>query len=227
MGHDQGDTAKIQGALVSEILPVVSEAALGATVNYLIAVSLALFVGPVELAAYRVAMSAFGLPSFVINFARTSLMRHISPQRLTPTAWPRTFVGMCGLLGSVVVIAYVVVVLLPVSWGVAVFGGIWTSVLLIALPTALNRLAASLSVTPMILLRVQGVTWPVVRVRIAISLGLLVLAPLTARSFGADGVLLVEAVGHATAWLALAVMSRRQVRSLTPGERATDPAPPA
>lgn len=79
----------------------------------------------------------------------------------------------------------------------------------------------------MILLRGQGVTWPVVGVRIAISLGLLVLAPLTARSFGADGVLLVEAVGHATAWLALAVMSRRQVRSLTPGERATDPAPPA
>ena len=52
---------------------------------------------------------------------------------------------MCGLLGSVVVIADVVLVLLPVSWGVAVFG--------------------------------------------------------------ADGVLLVEAVGHATAWLALAVMS--------------------
>ena len=52
---------------------------------------------------------------------------------------------MCGLLGSVVVIADVVLVLLPVSWGVAVFGAV--------------------------------------------------------------GVLLVEAVGHATAWLALPVMS--------------------
>ena len=37
---------------------------------------------------------------------------------------------MCGLLGSVVVIADVVLVLLPVSWGVAVFGA--DGVLLVA-----------------------------------------------------------------------------------------------
>lgn len=194
-----------------------TEAALGAITQYVVVLSLTWFIGPTELAAYRVAMSVFGLTSFVINFTKTSVLRHIDPYSLGRLAyWRKTTVVMSALMVAVVLIAFVAVVVLPTQWGVRLFGPIWPQVAVLALAAATNRLMATLVVVPAVLLRLQGVSWSVARLRMVSGLILMAALPFVAKVAGAQGAFYLDAAVSLGLWITMTWMSHRESRRGVP-----------
>lgn len=176
----------------------VMEATLGAIVGYLVVVILAVFSSDSEVAAYRTAVSVFGITSLAINFLRTAVLRELAPRQMrTRQGILRTFWRMAGLVFAAVLSTLVVVHFLPASIGAMVLGDSWPLVVALASIAAVNRLAAGLSIAPLIVLRVQGVSWPATRIRIGATIVALALSPFAAYFAGAAGALAADSVFYA------------------------------
>jgi hypothetical protein len=188
----------------------VSEAALGAVLGYSITLILHVFASGPELAAYRAALSIFGLTSLAINFLRTIVLRDLreSSIRARMQFWQRA-----GLMAVLVVLTvgltYFALSLLPGSVGASLFGQTWFVMTSLFAATAINRALAGLSVVPTIFLRVQGITWRATSVRIVVTVIGFGLGPVGAWIAGAQGALIAEAVLYLILTAALMVLSRR------------------
>ncbi|WP_157571396.1 hypothetical protein [Kocuria rosea] len=171
----------------------VVEASLGALVGYAIVVVLGTVSSPAEVAGYRATISVFGVTSLVINFLRTAILRELSPEGLS--RWKyfwTTSALLAGLVLAVSTLTLILVLLVPDKWGYAAFGGTWSLVTQFAPWAAVNRMAAGLSVIPLIILRVQGVAWSATRIRLKLTVPLLLLAPVISSLAGAPGAFMVD-----------------------------------
>ncbi|ALO67775.1 hypothetical protein AS189_16430 [Arthrobacter alpinus] len=176
----------------------VMEATLGAIVGYLVVVILSVFSSDTEVAAFRTAVSVFGVTSLVINFLRTAVLRELTPDKLrTSNGILRTCLQMSVLVFATVLATVIVVYFLPESVGALILGESWPLVVALASIAAINRLAAGLSIAPLIVLRVQGVSWPATRIRIGATFVALALSPMAAYLAGAAGALAADTVFYA------------------------------
>lgn len=176
----------------------VMEATLGAIVGYLVVVVLAVFASETEVAAFRAAVSVFGVTSLVINFLRTAVLRELTPQKLhTRKGILRTCGRMSALVSATVLTTLLGVYFLPANLGALVLGESWPLVVVLASVAAVNRLAAGFSIAPLIVLRVQGISWPATRIRIGATIVALALSPLAAYLAGAAGALAADTVFYA------------------------------
>ncbi|WP_229229787.1 hypothetical protein [Sinomonas cyclohexanicum] len=191
----------------------VAETILGAAVGYLIVIALAWIASDAEVAAYRAALSVFGVTSLMVNFLRTMVLRELQPRMFSS---PRgVWLALRQMGGTVVVavaVTVTVVVLLPADVGSALLGESWAPVAGLAFFAAANRIAAGASVPPMLVLRTQGVTWSATRVRIAMAVLALALCPWLASLYGARGALLAESLFYAATCAALMRLALRETK---------------
>lgn len=173
----------------------VMEATLGAIVGYLVVVILAVFSSDTEVAAFRTAVSVFGVTSLVINFLRTAVLRELTPEKLgTRNGILKTCLQMSVLVFATVLATLLVVYFLPVNLGALILGESWQLVVALAGMAAFNRLAAGVSVAPLVVLRVQGVTWKATKIRVTSMVAALVITPVGAYFAGASGALAADAL---------------------------------
>ncbi|NWL13833.1 hypothetical protein DM793_21460 [Paenarthrobacter nitroguajacolicus] len=188
----------------------VSEAVLGAVLGYSITLILNFYASGPELAAYRSALSIFGMTSLAINFLRTIVLRDLRPAHLQrKRSYWRKMTAMSILVAATVGATYLVLANLPEQLGSSMFGETWIIMVGLFGAAALNRFFAGLSVVPTVFLRVQGVTWRATLVRIVVTILGFGLGPVGAFLAGAQGALLAEAVLYLMLALSLTVLSRR------------------
>lgn len=188
----------------------VAEAGLGAILGYSITLILNFYASGPELAAYRSALSIFGMTSLAINFLRTMVLRDLrgSHLRRSRSYW-RRMTAMSFLVAATVSFTYLVLANLPAPLGIALFGATWVNMAGLFGATALNRFFAGLSVVPTVFLRVQGITWRATLVRIVVTVLGFGLGPVGAFLAGAQGALLAEAALYLMLTVSLTVLSRR------------------
>ena len=191
----------------------VAEAVLGAVLGYSITLILNFFASASELAAYRSALSIFGMTSLAINFLRTMVLRDLrqSHLRRSRSYW-RKLIAMSVLVGCTVGSTYIVLSFLPMSVGSMMFGETWMLMISLFAATALNRFFAGLSIIPTIFLRVQGITWRATAVRIVVTILGFGLGPVGAFLAGAQGALLAEAMLYLMLAVSLTLLSRKSTR---------------
>lgn len=188
----------------------VSEAVLGAVLGYSITLILNFYASGPELAAYRSALSIFGMTSLAINFLRTMVLRDLRPNHLLRRrSYWRRMAAMSLLVAVTVGATYLVLANLPARLGAGLFGETWVIMVGLFGATALNRFFAGLSVVPTVFLRVQGVTWRATIVRIVVTILGFGLGPVGAFLAGAQGALLAEAALYLMLAVSLTVLSRR------------------
>lgn len=187
----------------------VAEAILGATLGYSITLILNFFASSSELAAYRSALSIFGMTSLAINFLRTIVLRDLRESGLRKS---RSFWRKSTLMSALVILTvgftYLVLALIPDVLGIALFGETWLLMTALFAATALNRIFAGLSIVPTIFLRVQGITWHATAVRIGVTVVGFGLGPVGALIAGAQGALLAEGLSYFLLTIALMALSR-------------------
>lgn len=171
----------------------VIESGLGSLVGYAVVFTLAVFSSDTEVAAYRTAVSVFGVTSLVINFMRTAVLRELNPHQMqTKTGIYSVCWRMSALVLFTVMATALFVYAIPIEWGTAMLGESWLLVLGLAAMAAFNRFAAGVSIAPLIVLRVQGVTWDATKIRVASTVVALVLSPVGAYFAGAAGALAAD-----------------------------------
>lgn len=186
----------------------VVEAVLGALIGYAIVVVLGAVGSPADVAGYRATVSIFGITSLVINFLRTAVLRELSPAQLqnSRSMW-RLFSLMAALVVGTSLATLVVVVLLPSALGEAVFGEAWWLITQLASWAALNRIAAGLSIVPLIFLRAQGVAWSATKIRLKLAAPLAIVAPAASALVGAPGAFMADAAYYLTVTVFLMSLS--------------------
>ncbi|MGN5734284.1 hypothetical protein [Arthrobacter psychrochitiniphilus] len=174
------------------------EAVMGAIVGYLVVVILAIYTSDSEVAAFRAVVSVFGITSLVINFLRTAVLRELTPKTLQ---FQKAIISKClqiaALVFGTVLLTLLIVRLLPGNLGSLLLGESWELVVGLALIAAINRLVAGISIAPLIVLRVQGVSWPATKIRIGATFVALALTPFAAYIAGAAGALAADSVFYA------------------------------
>lgn len=202
----------------------VLEAVLGAGIGYSIIVVLATVSSPSEVAGYTAAVSVFGVISLIINFLRTVVLREVSPDRLRFRAYIwKTFWKMALPVTTVAVLTLLAVLLVPTSVGIAWFGETWKLMVPLAPFAAVNRIAAGLSIIPLIFLRVRGVTWVATRIRLMLLAPLCISAPIASFYAGAAGALLADASFYLTiAAVLMTVTLRMASESADPDQPEDD-----
>lgn len=194
----------------------VTEAILGATLGYFIAVVLNTFISPDSFAAYRATLSIFGLTSLATNFLRTIVLRDL---RASDLATPKGFLINTRKMSFMVLVAVGVTVaslyLIPDEWGKMLMGESWALMKPLFIVAAINRIAAGLSIIPTIFLRVQGVSWRATFLRIIVTIVGFGFGPLGAIVGGPYGALLGESLTYLSLVLALGTLSYRSRNRIT------------
>ncbi|MCW3765181.1 hypothetical protein OCL88_01735 [Paenarthrobacter sp. PAE-2] len=191
----------------------VTEAILGALLGYSITLILNFFVSGPELAAYRSALSIFGMTSLAINFLRTVVLRdlRIGQLRRWRSYWWK-MLAMTVLIAVTVGGTYGLLRVIPPDLGMAAFGETWGIMVALFSAVALNRFFAGLSIVPTIFLRVQGVIWRATVLRVLVTAVGFGFGPLGAFWAGAKGALLAEAALYLILAASLLVLSRRSLK---------------
>jgi O-antigen/teichoic acid export membrane protein len=169
------------------------ESILGALVGYTTVVVIAAFSSHAEVAAFRATISVFGVTSVATNFLRSSVLRELAKRDLADGRQANLVQAkMACVLVAAVASAATVLYLMPMSLGQRLLGDTWSVVAGLLMAGAVNRLAASASVVPTVMLRVLGVSWQATKVRIVISIVGLGFGPVGAYLDGAQGALYFE-----------------------------------
>lgn len=196
------------------------EALMGASAGALTAVVLQRVAGYDALGAYKAAISVMGLTSVMINWARSVYMRQLRDRCAIEGSLKRESLKLSLILACTVLLTGAALLLLPDIVGTAVFADSWLLASALILAAVANRLFASLSVVPGIILRLLGESWRSTRVRFLGAVAALVLAPLGAVRGGGAGALLGEALAFALLTAGLYIQVSRSTRSTQVKEAA-------
>ncbi len=189
----------------------------GALFGYLLLLMVTMFAGVAQAGVFKATMSVFGLTSVAVNYLRTFFVREVRPETVASAKGVWAICLWAGLLTtSVSLAAALVVFLLPVPAGEALFGHVWVSIVSLAGLAAVNRVAAGLCIAPLIVLRVQRISWRATRVRLVTAVGVVPLSFWLVSAFGASGAVIADLSFYVTVaigwfWLAHQRASRTAV----------------
>ena len=192
------------------------ESIVGAVVGYATTVVIAATASEADVAAYRATVSVFGITSLAINFLKSSVLSELAHGGIADGKHAALVMrNMAIVLALAVGAATAMLRPMPEAAGQLLLGETWTLVSGLLVAGAVNRLAASASVVPAVMLRVLGVSWQAAKVRIMVGALGLALGPVGAYFGGASGALYADSLSYVVAALLLSLLVKRTLRKGT------------
>ena len=139
-------------------------------------------------AAFRSVIVLFGVTNVVTNFLRSTFLSHVVRQgALSGRLVVKNSIFMFVLIGVTVGSSLFVLSVIPDRWGSALLGDTWPVASGYLVVGAVARFAAASESVPGVLLRALKVTWSAARVRSAVGIATIVVAPVSVAVGGVIG----------------------------------------